>query len=197
MVDLLCQHKTLNEILLTTVEKGVPELIPNTSMQILPTSYISLKQVKPLIPEKTLQLQIKDGVIYINNIEVINKKAISCFNIFQILLEQFLSDFAMGLAPEQHTLLSINKLEKRLKLEVTDLEQQIRKPLNKMQRTIKDKLASKLGLNSERNDVIQTLGRPGPLRKEYGYRLNPFTLILKKKIELQNCNISIPSREIL
>ena len=59
-----------------------------------------------------------------------------------------------------------------------------------MQRTITEKLASKLGLNIERNDVIQALGWPGSGGKEYGYRLNPFTLVPKKKGELKHCQIS-------
>lgn len=49
-----------------------------------------------------------------------------------------------------------------------------------MQRTIKEKLANQLGLNIKRDDVIQTIGWPELTCKEHGYRLNPFTLVLKK-----------------
>lgn len=192
IADLLCQKKTLTQVFTEAVVQGIPKLIANSSSQILPNLCVPLRRSKPLVSEKTLELQVKDGVVYINNAEIISKKAPSCFNIFQLLLTQYLKDFALGLSPEKHTLLSINKLEKllNLNLEITDLEQQIRKPLNKMQRTIKEKLASKLGLNIERNDVIQTLGWPGSMGKEYGYRLNPFTLVLKKKGELKHCQVS-------
>lgn len=67
-----------------------------------------------------------------------------------------------------------------LDLSTTDLEQQIRHPLNKMQRTIKKKLASKIGLNINRNDIIQTLRWSGIGTKEYGYAINPLTVVLKK-----------------
>ncbi|WP_245611041.1 MULTISPECIES: hypothetical protein [unclassified Wolbachia] len=46
-----------------------------------------------------------------------------------------------------------------------------------MQKTIKATLAEKLGLSIERNDVIQTLGWQ---RSSHGYRINPFTLTIKK-----------------
>ncbi len=77
-------------------------------------------------------------------------------------------------------LLSITEIEKRLNLDPeADPEHYIRKPINTIQRTIKTTLAKKLGLNIERNDVIQTVGWPGSSRKHYGYRINPFTLVIK------------------
>ncbi|HCE59727.1 MAG TPA: hypothetical protein DEQ74_02770, partial [Wolbachia sp.] len=60
-----------------------------------------------------------------------------------------------------------------------DPEHHIRKPLNTIQRTIKTTLAKRLGLNIGRNDVIQTVGWPGSSRKDYGYRINPFTVVIK------------------
>ncbi|WP_341823858.1 hypothetical protein [Wolbachia endosymbiont (group A) of Agelastica alni] len=49
-----------------------------------------------------------------------------------------------------------------------------------MQRTMVDKLAITLGMNVKRDDIIQTLPWSGIDIKEYGYRLNPSTLSLKK-----------------
>jgi hypothetical protein len=181
IVDLFCQRKALIQIFQDAVRKGVPELIPNTSLQVLPTSYISLKRVELIVPKKLLELQVIEGTVYINNIEVINKKAVSCLNVFRVLFKQFLHNFETELPPEKHTLLSMNQLEKRLNLSLdADLEHQIRKPLNAIQRTIKTLLAKELGLNVERNDVIQTLGWPGSSGRDYGYRINPFTLTIKK-----------------
>ncbi|APR98641.1 hypothetical protein [Wolbachia endosymbiont of Folsomia candida] len=180
MTDLFCEHKTLNEILSDAVNKGVPELITNTSSQIFPI--ISLKETKPALPKKALQLQFTGGVVYINDIEVVNKRAKLCISIFDVLFKQFLHDFSNDVPKEEHKPLSIEKIAERLNFhaEITDLEQQIRYPINKMQRTIKEKLANQLGLGIEREDVIQTIGWPELACKEYGYRLNPFTLTLKK-----------------
>lgn len=175
MSDLFCGNKSLHEILL---EATVPELIANVSTQIFPV--ISLKQVKPELPKKTLQLRFSHGAVYVNDIEVVNKRATLCVSIFRVLLKQFLNDLENDIS--YHTLLSIERIADSLIFhsEITDLEQQIRYPLNKMQRQIKEKLANQLGLSIERDDVIQTIGWPELTHKEHGYRLNPFTLVLKK-----------------
>lgn len=180
MTDLFCEYKTLNEILFEAVEEGVPELISNASQQIFPI--ILLKEAKQELPKKALQLKFTGGAIYINDIEVVNKRAKLCISIFDILFKQFLHDFSNDVPKEEHKPLSIEKIADRLNFhaEITDLEQQIRYPLNKVQRTIKEKLANQLGLGIEREDVIQTIGWPELACKEYGYRLNPFTLTLKK-----------------
>lgn len=180
MTDLFCEHRTLNEILFEAVETGVPELISNASSQIFPI--IPLRETKPELPKKALHIQFTGGVVYINKIEVVNKRAKLCISIFDVLFKQFLHDFSNDVAKEEHKPLSIEKIAERLNFhaEITDLEQQIRYPLNKMQRTIKEKLANQLGLGIKREDVIQTIGWPELACKEYGYRLNPFTLTLKK-----------------
>ncbi|MDR1139419.1 MAG: hypothetical protein LBJ80_04175 [Rickettsiales bacterium] len=178
MVELFCQLKTLTEIFQEAAKRGVPEVVENTSLQVLPASYISLKRVEPIVPTKLLELQVVKGMVYVNSVEVINKKAVSCLNIFRILFKQFLHDCEKELPPEKHTLLNINQLEKLLGLSLeADLEHQIRRPLNKMQKMIKATLAKELGLSIERNDVIQTLGWQ---RLSHGYRINPFTLTIKK-----------------
>ncbi|MDN5248196.1 MAG: hypothetical protein QWI36_03615 [Wolbachia endosymbiont of Tyrophagus putrescentiae] len=177
MVDLFCQRKTLIEIFQEAVEKGVPELIPNTSMQVLHTAYVPLKRVEPAKERKLLALQMVEGTIYINNIKIIDEKASTCINVFRVLFKQFLHDCGEELLPEKYTLLSIHELEQRLNLEIeADPEHHIRKPLNTIQRTIKTALAKKLGLNIERNDVIQTVGWS---RSSHGYRINPFTVVIK------------------
>jgi len=177
MVDLLCQRKTFIEVFQEAVKKGVPELIPNISMQILHTTYVPLKQIEPTKKKDLLELQLIEGKLYVSNIEIINEKAVACMRVFRVLFEQLLDDCKKGLSP---ALLSIHELTKRLNLDTeADPEHHIRKPLNTIQRTIKTTLAKKLGLNIGRNDVIQTVGWPGSSRKDYGYRINPFTVVIK------------------
>ncbi len=125
-------------------------------------------------------MQLIEGSLYVNNIEILNKKAVACMKVFRILFEQFLHDCKKELPPEKHMLLSITEIEKRLNLDPeADPEHYIRKPINTIQRTIKTTLAKKLGLNIERNDVIQTVGWPGSSRRDYGYRINPFTVVVR------------------
>ncbi|WP_349967794.1 hypothetical protein [Wolbachia endosymbiont of Armadillidium arcangelii] len=180
MADLICGYRTLNEILNETVEKGVPKLLPNVSFQALNCyPYIPLQQTKLATQEKILQLRIKNGGIYINDIEIVNKQSKLGMNIFFVLLEQFWCDFKEGISPGQHKALTIEQIADYLG-NISDAEQQIRKPINRMQRTMVDKLAITLGMNVKRDDIIQTLPWSGIGIKEYGYRLNPSTLSLKK-----------------
>ncbi|XGA08495.1 MAG: hypothetical protein U0X86_000738 [Wolbachia endosymbiont of Xenopsylla cheopis] len=176
MADLICKHKTLNETLLTAVEKGIPELLPNVSFQALNCyPYIPLQKIT--LPEKKiLWLKVIDSTAYINNIEVISKQAASSICIFRILLKQFLRDFEAELPAEEYKFLSITQIADSLSLE--DPEQQVRRPLNRMQKTIIEKLANTLGLNVKRDDVIQALNWSGTTCQEYGYRLNPFIINL-------------------
>lgn len=180
MVDLFCQRKALIEVFQEAIKRGIPKLIPNTSMQVLPASYISLKRIEHAKERKLLELRLVEGTLHVNDIEVVSEKAVACINIVQTLFGQFLDDCKKGLPPEKYTLLSIKEIGKRLDLsQEADLEQKIRRPLNKMQERIKSILARKLGLNIERDDVIQTVGWPGSSSKGNGYRINPFTLVIK------------------
>ncbi|APR98565.1 hypothetical protein [Wolbachia endosymbiont of Folsomia candida] len=179
MADLFCNYQTLNKVLNEAVEKGVPELLPNVSFQALNCySYVSLQHTKPTLPEKILELQIKGNDICLNNIEVIDK--LSKYGIiFFIFLDQFFHDFKAGIPPKQYKALKIGEIADRLG-DIADLERQIRKPINRMQNIMADRLGGTLGLNVKRDDIIQTLPWSGIGIKEHGYRLNPLTIILKK-----------------
>ncbi|WP_353273383.1 hypothetical protein [Wolbachia endosymbiont (group A) of Agelastica alni] len=170
MADLICEHRTLNEVLNEAVEKGVPELLPNVSFQAFP--YVPLQETT--LPEKKiLRLKVVDNTVYVNDVEIIGKQATSSIRIFRVLLKQFLRDFE---ADEEYKFLSIVQIADSLGIE--DPEQQVRRPLNRMQKTIAEKLASTLGLNIKRDDVIQACNWSGITCQEYGYRLNPSTINL-------------------
>ena len=117
----------LNEV----SEKGVPKLLPNVSFQALSSCpYVPLQQTKSVAREKTLQLQIKNGSIYINDVEVVNKQSNLGMNIFFVLLEQFWRDFKEDISPERHKALTIKQIADCLE-NISDAEQQIRNPINK------------------------------------------------------------------
>ncbi|WP_265015115.1 hypothetical protein [Wolbachia endosymbiont (group B) of Camptogramma bilineatum] len=98
MVKLFCQLKTVTEIFREAAKRGVPKVVENTSLQVLPASYISLKRVEPIIPTKLLELQVVKGMVYVNSIEVINKKAASCL----IFFEYYLGNFYMTVRKNYH-----------------------------------------------------------------------------------------------
>lgn len=179
--DLMSERLSLQQGLHMAIEHGVPKEIPNVSRQILP--FISLHQ--PKIAEKpiTYSITIDSEGIFVGGIHVIGKQAPSRIQIFRILLEQYWRDFEEGKPKEMHTPLNLHQIAERLEPHmglIDDLEQQIRRPLNKMQKAIEETLAKELGVNIKRDDIIQTLGWPGFKKQEYGYRLNPFNLVFTK-----------------
>lgn len=127
---------------------------------------------------KVLHLHIVNTAVYINNIEIVSKHSVTHLNIMRVLLDQFWKDFRNGLPPEKYTFLNINQLAERLGFnpEIHNLEYKIRRPLNRMIKTTKEKLSEELGFDC--NDVFENIGWPGYSNKEYGYRLNPFILSL-------------------
>ena len=131
-----------------------------------------------LYQPKILQLHIINNAVYVNNVKVISEYSRMRLKIFYILLDQFLQDFKNGLPPEKYKFFDINQLAELLGIDSTtqSLEQKIRRPLNKMQQTIRENLLKELGIKC--NDVIESIGWPGYTAKDYGYRLNPFILSL-------------------
>lgn len=119
------------------------------------------------------RLHIINNEIYINNIKIIGKYAVSRLNVMHVLLAQFLQDFKNGLPAEEYQFLNINQLAERLDFNsaIHNLEHKIRRPLNRIMKTIKEELFEEL-------NIIEIAGWPGYSNKEHGYRLNPFILSL-------------------
>ncbi|NSX82967.1 hypothetical protein GOM44_00155 [Wolbachia endosymbiont of Atemnus politus] len=126
MADLICEYRTLNEILSEAVEKGVPELLPNVSFQAL--NYVPLQKTT-YQEKKILRLKIIDNTVYVNDVEIISKQATSSIRIFRVLFKQFLRDLE---AAEEYKFLSVIQIADSLNIE--DPEQQVRRPLNRMQK---------------------------------------------------------------
>jgi hypothetical protein len=160
--DLMSEKCSLQQGLHMAMEHGVPKEIPNVSRQILP--FVSLHQPKLAEKPITYSITIDSEGIFVGGIHVIGKQAPSRIQIFRILLEQYWRDFEEGKPKEMHTPLNLHQIAERLEPHmglIDDLEQQIRRPLNKMQKAIEETLAKELGVNIKRDDIIQTLGWPG------------------------------------
>jgi hypothetical protein len=151
VADLIHNPLSLTGLIKQTCQIGVCEAIPNYSASILPFRMISLAEPKIAPQEKYLEIRMADNGVSINGIVVIGRHASSRLLIFRLLLEQYWQDFEIAKPSVQHTFLNINQLANLMEPHVgmiEDLEQQIRRPLNKMQKVIQDTLAEQLGLPS-------------------------------------------------
>ena len=184
VADFVVMPEILADSIMATCKQGVADNLPNQSASVLPFPSINLAESKPAIEEKYLEIKINDAGVSINDIVVVGRQASSRLLIFRLLLEQYWQDFEVAKPSEQHSFLNMNQLSDLMEPHVgmiSDLEQQIRRPLNKMQKVIQEILARNLGLPVQRHDVIETRGWPGCNNKqEFGYRLNPNTLLFRK-----------------
>lgn len=139
---------------------------------------MSLTPSTELSQPKILHLHIINNSIYISNIQIISKYSAARLGIMRVLLAQFWQDFKSGLPAEKYKFLNINQLGERLGFnsEIHNLEYKIRRPLNRMIKSIKEILFKELGIDY--SNVIENFGWPGYSCKKYGYRLNPFILSL-------------------
>ena len=184
VADCVVRPEVLAERILLTSKQGVSHHLPNQSTPLFPFSAINLAEPKPETERKYLEIKMNDAGVCINDVVVVGRQAHSRLLIFRLLLEQYWQDFESAKPSEQHCFLNMTQLSDLMAPHVgmvNDLEQQIRRPLNKMQQAIQEKLAKALGLPIQRDDVIEMRGWPGCHHKQaFGYRLNPHTLLFGK-----------------
>lgn len=141
------------------------------------------KTETPPNQSRKLEINFKDGAIFIDNSEIISKKAENLQKIFKILLKQFLQDSMKGEDIDKFNLLSIHKFSEILEIAgetILDKEKQVRRPINRLQRA----LFIKFGVN-----IIETV-RCSYIGNPFGYRLNPSIICLGAKNTRCKCCMS-------
>jgi hypothetical protein len=121
------------------------------------------------------------GQVLLDGVQVIAVQAGPRFEIFRILWERYLEDLQSGLEPEQFRTLPLtdlaSALESRLGRPYPD-ETTVRRYVNRLQSDLEAAVKRKLGLPVGREDIIQTLAWQGQTGDDYGYRLNPYRVLL-------------------
>ena len=158
IVDFIENPNVLIKKINGIAKAGVPTSFQNQGITIL-------SQASPLakleIKAAPLVIKVTETEIQINNLTVTSQQAKTRLLIFKILFNQYWQDFTSKQSAADHTFLSIHQLANLIApyLEIADLEEQIRRPLNKMRTAIQAKLQKELGLFTEKNTVIET--KPG------------------------------------
>jgi hypothetical protein len=119
-----------------------------------------------------IQISFKHGAVFLNKTKIINEKAVTAGRIFEILFDQFIKDKKSGLDANNHTFVSIKRLAKTLEnngFVITDVEKQVRWPLNKIRRLTR---GSHELCVPENEEIIEIRRCGGIDSKDYGYRLN-------------------------
>ena len=184
IADVIANKEDLSTRIMDVGRKGMLSMLPNISTSLLSVPQTVMnREEEEEAEEREIELKFLEGIVYVNGIEVIPRSATSRVLIFKVLLEQYLKDFTGGLGVEEHKFLTITQISELIEPYVgagRDVEQQVRRPLNKIQKAVQEAMAQKLGVHVDRHCLIETKGWPGCSSKEYGYRLNPRTISFRK-----------------
>jgi hypothetical protein len=142
-------------------------------IQTLDRKLLHKEKPKPTRCLPKIQIIFKRGAVFLNEVKIISEKAVIANKIFEILFDQFIKDKKMGLETTNHVFISVKKLSKILEdkgLVITDIEKQVRWPLNKVRRLTKS--VQELSVLLEDEEIVEMQRCSGIGSKNHGYRLN-------------------------
>jgi len=102
--------------------------------------------------------------------------------LFRILWERYIEDLMEGRTPDDFRPISIealaHEIQKRATGTVDDIAS-LRRNLNRFQDDIEKAIKVQIGSPIDRNDIIKSCPKADQGDKDFGYRLNPFTVLIR------------------
>jgi hypothetical protein len=121
-------------------------------------------------------------VIRVQGQRVAAAQAVTRYQVFRALWEQFVEDLGQGRPPDQFRAMDldtlIRKLQEQSGRQLVD-EVSIRRAINRLQTDITETIRRRLGLPIERDDVVGTCRWKGQGAGGHGYRLNPHRVAVR------------------
>jgi hypothetical protein len=184
LLDLICGQIDLAEVVQNVAEAGRPRSVTNASIPVWeggPNSTLVPSAPQPSSGRK-FAVEVGDGVVFIEGVKVIAEQAGPRFVVFRTLWQWFLDDLRQGLVPKEFKprplVKIISELECQLKKRYPD-EASVRRVINNLQATIEQTIRQELGLPIDREDIVQTCPNRGQTDSQFGYRINPFTVMAR------------------
>ena len=184
LADMVCGTVDLAEVIRETATQGPPALVRQVSIPVCgkgPLGVIA-EPVEPSSPNRRFAVEVGSNVVRVEGVKVVAEQAGLRFVVFSILWDSFLDDLNNGLAADQfHTKpisQVIDELERRTGKNHPD-ETTVRRALNRLQKDIEVAIKRKVGLPIDRQDIIQTCRWTSQSDDNFGYRINPFTVVAR------------------
>ncbi len=101
---------------------------------------------------------------------------------FQVLWERFLEDIKEGNSPADFHAMSVKEIASALDKQTgryTDDLTTTRRNINRLQSSIETAVKKNLGSPIDREDIVQTCKWQGTSDDNFGYRINPFTVVAR------------------
>ena len=118
---------------------------------------------------------MRDAFIRVSGVEVAARQAKTRAQIFAVLWQRFLEDLRDGRSPAEFRTVNVDALAAQLKKD----PEVIRRTVNRFQEDIEVEVKRKSGEAISREDIIETVRRAGQLDADFGYRINPRTVVTR------------------
>ena len=184
LADVICGVKDIISLVRSAIQQGTPTSLRQASIPVCDKCPLPVV-IEPINTTKAgrqFVVEVGDGVVRVEGVQVIAKQAGPRFIIFQTLWKQFLGDLQKGIPPDDFTAIPITDLmtalETRTDKRYPD-ETTVRRTINLLQNDIEKTLKKTQGVPIDREDVMQTCARTGQLDTAFGYRINPFTVTVR------------------
>lgn len=184
LTAILCGSLNLADVATRTAQAGRPKDVKRVSPSVysIGARPIAFEPVEPANKGRSFVLEIHDDRVSIGGKTILTCKAKAQMSIFRILLDQFCEDLKAGLESDQYHPLNVDKIADVLNEgknpDNKDLEA-ARRAVNRLQESIETAVKKNIGLPIDRMDIIQTVNLSDEKTTDHGYRLNPFTVILR------------------
>lgn len=123
-------------------------------------------------------VELRSNTVLVDDVVVVNPQAGPRHQVFEMLWRQFINDLGQGLPAEDFTRIGIRDIMDALQ---QDDEGNARRLVNNLQNTIADQIRKQTGSPVDREDVVQTCKMKDQSDTTAGYRLNPFTVVIRPR----------------
>ena len=179
LAQIVCGEVDLKKRLQEVAAAGPPSTVLNASVAVYARGAPPIVEaIAPTQPMRRFVVECGPKVVRVEGEVVVAPQAGTRFDVFRVLWDQFLEDLKAGKPPAEFRALSVNDLDSRLLKEGTRHNDAItiRRAVNRLQDNIATAVKKTTGLPIDREDIIQTCRWKGQGDKDYGYRINPFTV---------------------
>ncbi len=174
----------LAEWIREVASKPPPAMMANASLPIYSRTVlpVAVSLPGPVPTVRRFVVECSDNMVWIEGERVVAPQAGMRYDIFRVLWDRFLEDMKNGASSDAYRPISVYDLMEAVSTrqgKFLEDETTVRRTVNRLQEDMETAVKKKLGLPIDRHDIVETLPWKGTREGEYGYRLNPRTVIVR------------------
>lgn len=182
LADLLCGEVDLLSLVKQRARDGIPRSVLNASIPVYsagPPSIIVPGKDNPRRRQFFVEFTAK--VLRVNGVTILASQAKTRFRVFGVLWKRFLEDLSAGKSAEEFRTAPVKGIAQDLAKppgKSVD-EEAIRRTLNRLQGDIETAIKKYKGDPIGREDIIESVRWTGQNDTEFGFRINPRTVVAR------------------